>query len=332
MSSAHNLQIPQILAHRPSTTALASGLRNIDCPLCGSSETRYAFTDAGCELRCCAICDLFFVHPYPSSDRNHENVQSGANPEIQILDCESRHQGEQHYYDRHFSSIEEECAGVRSVLDVGCGTGHLLERLARRPGLHCAGVELNAEAAQFAAAISGCEISKVPFERFANDKKFDVITLINVFSHIPAFDGLFNALRRNLNPGGKVILRTAEMSADISRWNQIHWGIPDDLHFLGLRTLDFLCAKYGFIVTRHDRLPYEEELFLPSRWRQMGRSRVLNAVKFLGVNMPGALPALKKIYTEFLGQRIFISFIVLTPLHGPPDRASRAGMRAHEST
>lgn len=246
--------------------------------------------------------------------RHHLHVQSGSNPEIEILDCERRFQGERLYYERHFASIAEECAGAQSVLDVGCGTGRLLQLLSAQGRIRCAGIELNSQAADFARKSSSCEILEIPFEDFASDQKFDFITLINVFSHIPTFDALFDSLRRALKPGGKVILRTAEMAANVSRWNQAHWGIPDDLHFLGLRTLDFLCAKYGFVVLRHEHLPYENELFRRSRWQQMGRSRLVNFVKFCGVHVPGMLPALKSAYTALLGKRIFLSFIVLTPL------------------
>ena len=200
------------------------------------------------------------------------------------------------------------------MLDVGCGTGHLLERLRARPGLHCTGIELNLQAAQFARRVSGCTVYETPFENFHGEQRFDVITMINVLSHIPSFDGMFRSLCAALRPGGKVILRTSEMNAQVSRWNQLHWGIPDDLHFLGLRTLDFLCAKYGFAVTRHIRVPFEEELFLSSRWRQVGRNRFVNLIKAAGVRIPGILPAMKWLYTANLGQRLFVSFIVLTPL------------------
>lgn len=264
-------------------------------------------------------------------DRHHKNVQTGSNPEIQILDCERRYLGARLYYERHFASIARECAGAQAVLDVGCGTGRLLQLLTRQDGLRCMGIELNVQAADFARKASACEIEEIPFEEFAGGEKFDVVTLINVFSHIPSFDGLFESLRRALKPGGKVILRTAEMAANVSRWNQLHWGIPDDLHFLGLRTLDFLCAKYGFVVLRHERLPYEDELFRRSRWRQMGRSRVVNFVKFCGVHVPGTLTALKSAYTALLGKRIFLSFIVLSPLHGPQELPRRSADQRHDT-
>lgn len=283
------------------------------CPLCGSFESERAFRDGACSLRVCAECELFFVHPYPASTHQHERVSSGSFAEIEILDCERRYQGEKLYYDRHFSMIAEECQGAAAVLDVGCGTGHLLERLGSQPGLHRVGIELNGQAAEFARRISGCEIVEVPIERFETGKKFDVITMINVFSHIPSLDALFHSVRAALQPGGKLILRTSEMCRNVSRWNQMHWGIPDDLHFLGLRTLDFLCAKYGFAIARHLRTPFEEELFQRSRWQQMGRRRLVNLMKTVAVRAPFALDAMKRAYSAGLGQRLFVSFIVLTP-------------------
>jgi SAM-dependent methyltransferase len=281
------------------------------CPLCGSYATVQAFTDSGCQVRVCEVCELFFIHPYPPAQEQHQRVSSGQYPGIALLDCARRYQGERLYYQRHFDLIAQEVARAASILDVGCGTGHLLERFASRPGIFRLGIELNPAAASFARWTAGCEVLEAPFERFRSDRKFDVITMVNVFSHIPSFDGTFESLRAALAPGGRVVLRTTEMSRSVSRWNQVHWGVPDDLHFLGLATLDRLCATYGFKVARHIRVPYEEELFRLSRWKQMGRNPWLNAMKWGAVRIPGALAAFRKIYTAALGQRLFISFVVL---------------------
>jgi len=259
---------------------------------------------------------LFFVDPYPTELQQRERVSSATNSQIEILDCARRYSGERLYYDRHFDSIAEECAGAASLLDVGCGTGHLIERLGKTRNLYCAGIELNPQAADFARRVSGCEIFETPIEEFRAGRKFDVITMINLFSHVPAFDAMFAAVRAALRPGGKLILRTSEMAGNVARWNQLHWGIPDDLHFLGLRTLDFICAKYGFSIARHVRTPFEDELFRPSRWRQMGRNPAVNLVKRAGLHLPGFLPAMQRAYAAVLGKRLYVSFIVLKPVSG----------------
>lgn len=321
MASTGHFRISRAASSRwEAASASLSGAVAV-CPLCGASEADAAFIDNGCTLRICQRCDLFFVWPYPASSSQHAHVNAGANPQIEILDCERRYQGERLYYDRHFSLIEEECAGARSLLDVGCGTGRFLERLAAAPDLFRMGIELNPQAAAFARRVSGCEILEIPIEQYRGARLFDVITLINVLSHIPSFDGLFRSLRAALAPGGKVILRSSEMSRRVSRWNQVHWGVPDDLHFWGLRTLDTLCEKYGFTIRRHIRVAYEDELFRPFRWQQAGRSNFRNMAKRLALRTPLALSALRALYAAMLGRRLFVSFIVLTPI---PRQASSA--------
>jgi SAM-dependent methyltransferase len=331
MALADRIRDPRIQSPRASSASIEPVRQAPICPLCGYCETSHAFSDNGCSLRTCSICGLFFVHPYPDRISQHARVSAGASAQIEILDCERRYMGERLYYERHLGKIIEECQGAKSLLDVGCGTGYLLGALSSLPDFYTAGIELNAQAAQFARRVSGRPIYEVPLEEFRNDRKFDVITLINVLSHVPSFDGMFHSVRSVLRPGGKVILRTSEMRRNASRWNQVHWGIPDDIHFLGLETLDFLCAKYGFAVTRHDRAPFEDELFLRSRWEQLGRSKLHNLVKAAGIHTPLALPILKKLYAAILGQRLFVSFIVLTPLDSRGSQANRGEHKSNTS-
>jgi SAM-dependent methyltransferase len=299
------------------------------CPLCHSVSSSHAFSDCGCELRVCNDCELFFVHPYPRVVEQQERVTSGDYPGIELLDCARRYQGERLYYDRHFELIAQETAGAASILDVGCGTGNLLERFASRPNCYRLGIELNPAAAQLARNMARCEILELPFEDFRSERKFDAITMVSVFSHVSSFDAMFGSLRRALAPNGRVIMRTTEMARHASRWNQVHWGIPDDLHFLGLNTLSLLCSKYGFTVARHVRVPFEQELFQRSRWQQMGRSRWHNAVKRVAVRVPGALAAAQTLYAAVLGQRLFVSLIVLkaNPDEGSANRPYIADRR-----
>lgn len=298
------------------------------CPLCASTGTIHAFSDSGCEVRACSVCDLFFVHPRPPVLEQQRRVSSEECPGIEILDCARRYEGECLYYDRHFDLIAKEIADATSILDVGCGTGNLLERFASRPNCHRIGIELNPSAARVARTTAKCEILEQPFETFRADRKFDVITMINVFSHLSSFDAMFRSLHAALAPNGRVILRTTEMSHRVSRWNQVHWGVPDDLHFLGLNTLNYLCAKYGFAIARHVRVPFEDELFRPSRWQQMGRSRSHNAIKRVATRIPGALPLARYLYTTALGQRLFVSLIVLTKSSNAAQLSATATLRA----
>ena len=92
----------------------------------------------------------------------------------------------------------------------------------------------------------GCDIYQVPIEEFPRDKKFDVISMINVFSHVPYFDRLYQSIHSLLNENGKVILKTGELRSDVRKQDIFDWGIPDHVHFLGARYDRFYLSQVQF--------------------------------------------------------------------------------------
>ena len=117
------------------------------------------------------------------------------------------------YYERFFPLVSQECEGASSLLDVGYGTGRLLELCGRLPGLDRVGIELNRDRAQFAREKAQCEIVEVPIQAFQPGRSFDVITLMNLFSHVPDLDGFFAAVKGLLSDQGKVILKVGELGS-----------------------------------------------------------------------------------------------------------------------
>ena len=165
-------------------------------------------------------------------------------------------------------------------MDVGCGTGTLLEMLGEKmPHLHGVGIELNAARAEFARTVTQCEVFQVPVETFEYDGTFDVITMTDVLSHVPSIHDLFATIRRLMPDDGRLILKVGEVTADVKKDAIFDWGIPDHLHFLGMNTLQFICNKYDFRIVRHDRQPLSAELFARTRWTDPGRSVVRNLIK-----------------------------------------------------
>jgi hypothetical protein len=85
-----------------------------------------------------------------------------------------------------------------------------------------------------------------------------------------------------------------------------------------------LCAKYGFTVVDRVRTPYEEELFLSARWRQMEGASPINITKKICGTIPGVVPVLKGIYSAIFGSRLFSSISVLKILPAWVDSGDRA--------
>jgi len=283
------------------------------CPLCAGREQGLRFSDKGYKVLVCRKCGLLFIHPYPpDGSQVHLRVASNNGAQIRVLDAEQQYRLEVQYYKKYFPLIAQECEKAKAILDVGCGTGYLLERLSIYPSLYRAGIELNSARAEFAKKISKCEIYQVPIEEFASPTKFDVIAMINVISHIPSFDGLFHSLRSLLAENGRLILKVGEMASDAQKGDLTDWGIPDHVHFLGLNTLSYICQKYRFQVVKHDRIPLSADIFTQDRWRAPSRTPWKNVVKQVVSRAPMALPILATWYDLTHGKRAFSSFIVLS--------------------
>lgn len=282
------------------------------CPLCASQNGLPLFTQSGYTLINCDNCDLSFIHPYPrDAGQHHETVAEYDYAEMDVVSCATQYENEKLFYQRYFDLIDEECRAARSVLDVGCGCGHLLERLAKHPQLKRAGIELNRARAAYARQKARCEIFQAPIEELGGGRRFDVISLINVLSHITDIRNFFEKLRRLLTERGRVIIKTGEMRRDVKKSAIFDWEFPDHLQFLGWRTMDYISAKSGFRVRRHLRTPLSRERFAASTWRMQGRSGLRNALKNGVARVPFALTLLASCYNAVHPASIFSSFIVL---------------------
>jgi SAM-dependent methyltransferase len=95
-----------------------------------------------------------------------------------------------------------------SFLEVGCGTGFVLRRIAEEfPRAFMTAVEYYEAALPFArqrcprANISQADITNLPFEG-----EFDVVGCFDVLEHIPDDAAAFRNLRRALKPGGLLLV------------------------------------------------------------------------------------------------------------------------------
>jgi 2-polyprenyl-3-methyl-5-hydroxy-6-metoxy-1,4-benzoquinol methylase len=295
-----------------SVSAAVADLKSAACPLCDARNSLSLFTQSSYTLMHCEECDLSFIHPYPKNvKQHHEAVSEYKYAEMEVVRCATQYKNEKLFYERYFELVDAECREASSFLDVGCGCGHLLERLAVHDKLQRVGIELNRERAEFARKTAGCEIVEAPIEDFGAQRHFDVIALINVISHIPDIGQLFGRLRCLLAEGGRVIIKTGEMKREVKKSALFDWEFPDHLHFLGWRTLEYICARHGFRVRKHLRTTLAKERFAASTWRMKGRSGMRNAIKTGVAHMPFALELLASCYDAVHHGSISSSFIVL---------------------
>lgn len=282
------------------------------CPLCDCKENQQGFSEKGYTLFSCNNCDLLFIHPYPSVSQIRERVSAYEYDDLEILQEEKQYQTEVVFYKRYFPLIEQECRGAKSFLDVGCGCGYLLETVATIPTVtRRVGIEMNHARARMARKNANCEIFETPLEEYPRSETFDVISIINVISHVTSLSDFLSSLRCLLAPKGKVILKTGEQTRKARKSAIYDWQIPDHLHFFGLQTTSFISREYGFEILRHERMALADEIFSQERFEVAGRSRFRNTIKGLIRKTPFALEAMKTVYKVIHGESIYSSFIVL---------------------
>jgi len=106
----------------------------------------------------------------------------------------------------------------KRVLDLGCGGGLLAEAMAKKHAV-VTGLDINHSA--IAAAENHKQLEKLEIdyvvgsaEQYAehNEKRFDVITCMELLEHVPDVDSLLNACSQMLKPGGDIFLATINRS------------------------------------------------------------------------------------------------------------------------
>jgi SAM-dependent methyltransferase len=172
-----------------------------------------------------------------------------------------------------FSLAGRELASADAILDVGCGSGWWLERLAcdTRISAHLHGVELLPERAAaarsrvLAASITVGDARGLPFDA----ERFDVVTLLTVLSSLSSAADVEWALRearRVLSPSGALLLWEPRVRNPFNE-NTLHIGRPlleralAGMH-VEVRTLTVLPplarrlgAHTGWLYPRLSRIP-----------------------------------------------------------------------------
>jgi len=140
------------------------------------------------------------------------------------------------------------------VLDVGCGTGALLNEL-REKADYVVGVDISSEALDF-CRLQGHENlvkadgASLPFK----DEEFDIITAIGVIEHISDDKRFLSELQRVLKKHGRLILLTSSFpflwtQADVANEHKRRYylrAIEKEIHKHGFSTLRF--SHFNFVL------------------------------------------------------------------------------------
>jgi 2-polyprenyl-3-methyl-5-hydroxy-6-metoxy-1,4-benzoquinol methylase len=242
-----------------STPAGEETKRAVPCALCGGAEFKRHFYCEGFGYVRCKSCGLVQINPQPERAEVERRYREGSGAEY--LSYELANEGaflrlqELALQDAGFEEIEAALkhggAPRPRVLDVGCATGALLEKLRDR-GWDCVGVELS-PAADYARHERGLDVRGESLEesRFP-PARFDLVLASHLIEHLNDPAAFVREVFRLLAPGGYFLATTPNIAGFQARLFGSRWrsAIFDHLYLFSATTLSALLRQSGFAVER----------------------------------------------------------------------------------
>jgi SAM-dependent methyltransferase len=136
------------------------------------------------------------------------------------------------------------------VLDVGCGTGDLLEEL-RQKGCEAYGVEYNPSSVEVCVK-KGLDVRCGNFiDTDLQEGFFDVAILWHVLEHLPSPRKALEKALRILKPGGKLFIYSPNAKSYVARIFGIYWyawQLPFHFYHFDVRSIQRVTRECGFDI------------------------------------------------------------------------------------
>jgi SAM-dependent methyltransferase len=227
------------------------------CILCGRGDGRVVVEENGYRGRACA-CGIVYIDPEPPAD--------AVDPR------------EDHHFDSYYSLP----ARLRmdwvarfkpggTLLEVGCGSGHLVAEALSR-GYRAAALEPNPAAARDVSRRLGISVEEAMVEESAQpDGGYDVVVHVDLLSHFPDPLLALRRMARLLRPGGVLCFEVGAFGGLSPRW--YGWigrmGYPQHRWLYSEAALRALLDRAGLEVAgirRFALLPSTALSSLGNRW------------------------------------------------------------------
>jgi len=231
-------------------SVLEMQLQEIACPLCGSKESNPWARENGYAAVKCRGCGLVYVNPRPPLNMISEASRTGVHKtgigELTVTFRRSEKKI-QHYSQIVQRMFAAEIAGGKPMrwLDVGAGYGEFVEAVLQilPPKSNVCGIE-PMKAKVESAKRRGLPIVDTPLSQV--EGQFDVISLVNVFSHIPDFSAFLREVAHRCGPRGIVFLETGNGGDIKRRQYPDELYLPDHLVFAGRKHIEMFLQRAGF--------------------------------------------------------------------------------------
>ena len=233
----------------------------LNCPACDASPDGpiVARRGDGLPLRACGPCGLLFVDPAPTPAalllRYQNGYFSGASDFFSGQNyCEARDRA----IDDGAVTGYREIAGNfdlagKSVLDIGCASGALLQSLSRLGTRRMAGIDIANEPLHFGRTRYGLDLRCAELAQAGFvPGEFDLILMVDVIEHVTDLNAFLGEAARCLADTGAIYISTPDaggfrVAGD--RWWHLFLNY-EHVHYLSSQSLGLLARRHGLEVVK----------------------------------------------------------------------------------
>jgi SAM-dependent methyltransferase len=242
-------------------------MEQVNCYHCGSDRKSFYATENGYTLVKCDVCGLLYVSPRPSVEEIDKANMFGVHEGNFRLEVSGQYdEAKVEVYlsvlgEFFGGELDESDESDKSWLDIGCGHGefiHALEMFSQDK-VKPRGLEPNVNK-QESARKRGLDVGYFDLE--THDTKYDFISLLNVYSHLPDPMKTLTAWRRLLKPGGEIFLETGDTASLGSEDHYRPFNLPSHLSFASQDIVVDILRKVGFEITKIRKYPVFEVDFV----------------------------------------------------------------------
>ncbi len=246
------LLLPWRLIQKRKNNAIPS----TNCITCNSKETSFWFTKNKANVHRCKNCRLIFVYPIPeaTSEIYSDNYFCGATDGFGYINYEQDKIAGANVFTKYLSFIFQYRPQKGRLLDVGSATGAFVQA-ANEANWEAIGVEISDYAASEGRK-KGLDIRTGIIETCGFDENsFDVITMLDVFEHLPNPVETLSHIKKLLRPGGLFVINIPDAGSAYARIMGKRWPLiipPEHIHLFNINNLEMILDRGDFsIVTKH---------------------------------------------------------------------------------
>ncbi|MGH2912603.1 MAG: GNAT family N-acetyltransferase [Solirubrobacteraceae bacterium] len=236
--------------------------------------------------------------------------------------------------------------GGKRILEIGCGTGDLLQSLRER-GFEVEGIEPSEQAAELARE-QGLDVRTATLEQLLAESagtptRYDAVLLVNVLEHIPHAAEMLRGIHRLLATEGLLFISVPndfnplQLAAQRELGAEPWWiAIPDHVNYFDVESLRALTQQLGF-ETVDVLADFPMELFLLMGLNYVGNPELGATCHAYRVSAERAIPAdvRRKLFRSFAANGVGRSLHMLvrkTAVETSHDLAPGTGEREHSGS